>query len=161
MGSVSGQLCRKGVVSCRLLYLAVTHRGVGTFGEGLRTRRWSLSPGALLSRICIFNQMESSCEIEIGSGFKIKGNKDFPGGSDGKAYNVVGPGYIPGSGRSFGEGNGNLHSVLLPGRSHGERSLVGYSAWGCKRVKHNLATKQQQSHHLMGKCTSTLGAYVL
>ena len=24
------------------------------------------------------------------------------------------------------------HSVLLPGESHGGRSLVGYSPWGCK-----------------------------
>ena len=125
-------LFRKGVVSFRPLYLAFTHRGIETFGESLRTRRWSLSPGALLSRICVFNQMESSCEIEFGSGFKIKGNKDFPGGLDGKAYNVVGPGYIPGSGRSFGEGNGNPHAILLPEKSHGQRSLVGYSPWGRK-----------------------------
>ena len=36
-------------------------------------------------------------------------NKDFPGGSDGKAsvYNAGDPGSIPGSGRSPGEGNGN------------------------------------------------------
>ena len=35
---------------------------------------------------------------------------DFPGGSDGKAsaYNVGDLGPIPGSGRSPGEGNGNL-----------------------------------------------------
>ena len=32
---------------------------------------------------------------------------DFPGGSDSKAYNVGDPGSIPGSGRSYGEGNGN------------------------------------------------------
>ena len=34
----------------------------------------------------------------------------FPGGSDGKAsaYNAGDPGSIPGSGRSPGEGNGNL-----------------------------------------------------
>ena len=33
----------------------------------------------------------------------------YPGGSDGKAsvYNVGDPGWIPGSGRSTGEGNGN------------------------------------------------------
>ena len=24
------------------------------------------------------------------------------------------------------------HSVFLPGESHGQRSLVGYSPWGCK-----------------------------
>ena len=32
--------------------------------------------------------------------------KDLPGGSDGNA-NAGGPGSIPGSGRSSGEGNGN------------------------------------------------------
>ena len=34
--------------------------------------------------------------------------------------------------------------VFLSGKSHGQRSLLGYSSWSCKRVKHNLATKQQQ-----------------
>ena len=33
--------------------------------------------------------------------------------------------------------------VFLPGKSHGQRSLVGYSPWSCKRVKHDLATKEQ------------------
>ena len=33
---------------------------------------------------------------------------------------------------------------FLPGKSHGQRSLVGYSPWGHKRVKHDLATKRQQ-----------------
>ena len=35
--------------------------------------------------------------------------------------------------------------VFLPEKSHGERSLAGYSPWGCKRVGHDLATKQEQS----------------
>ena len=41
-------------------------------------------------------------------------------------------GFIPGWGRSPGGGNGNplQHSML--GKSHGHRSLVGYSLWGCK-----------------------------
>ena len=39
-------------------------------------------------------------------------------------------GSISGSGRSPGEGNGN--PVFLPGKSHGWRSLAGYSPWGCK-----------------------------
>ena len=38
----------------------------------------------------------------------------------------------------------------LPGKSQGQRSLVGYSPWGCKRVRHDLATrtttKQQTSY---------------
>ena len=33
--------------------------------------------------------------------------------------------------------------VLLPGKSHEQRSLVGYSAWGHKRIGHDLSTKQQ------------------
>ena len=35
--------------------------------------------------------------------------------------------------------------VFLPGKSHGQRSLVDYSPWGHKRVRHNLATKQQRN----------------
>ena len=34
--------------------------------------------------------------------------------------------------------------VFLPGKSHGQKSLRGYSPWGCKTVRHILATKQQQ-----------------
>ena len=34
--------------------------------------------------------------------------------------------------------------VFLPGKSHGQRSLVGYSPWGGKRVGYNLVAKQQQ-----------------
>ena len=39
-------------------------------------------------------------------------------------------------------------SVLLPGKSHGQRNLAGYSPWGGKRVLHDLVTKQQQSRPL-------------
>ena len=35
--------------------------------------------------------------------------------------------------------------VFLPGKSHGQRSLVGYSPWGRKRVRHVLVTQQQQT----------------
>ena len=34
--------------------------------------------------------------------------------------------------------------VFLPGKSHGRRTLEGYSPWGRKRVRHNLMTKQKQ-----------------
>ena len=38
---------------------------------------------------------------------------------------------IAGLGRSPGEGNGNpLTPVFLPGKSQGQRSLVGCSPWG-------------------------------
>ena len=32
-------------------------------------------------------------------------------------------------------------SVFLPGKSHGQRSLLGYSPWGHKRVGNDLAAK--------------------
>ena len=30
--------------------------------------------------------------------------------------------------------------VFLPGKSHGQRILMGYSPWGHKRVRHDLVT---------------------
>ena len=56
----------------------------------------------------------------------------FPGGSEVKASacNAGDLGSIPGSGSSPGEGNGN--PLLLPGKAHGRRSLVGYIPRGRK-----------------------------
>ena len=50
-------------------------------------------------------------------------------------------GLISGAGRKW-----QVTPVSLPGKSHGQRSLAGYSPWGHKRVRHDLATKQQQQH---------------
>ena len=41
-------------------------------------------------------------------------------------------GSVPGSGRSPGGRSGN--SVLLPGKSHGQRSLAGCSPWGGREL---------------------------
>ena len=35
--------------------------------------------------------------------------------------------------------------VFLPGKSHGQRSLVDYSPWGHRKVGQDLMTKQQQN----------------
>ena len=48
-------------------------------------------------------------------------------------------GSITGSGRSRGEGNGNPLQSSLPGKSHRQRNLVGYSPWDCEEsdsIKH-------------------------
>ena len=37
------------------------------------------------------------------------------------------------------------HSIFLPGESHGQRGLVGYSPWGCKRVRHDWVTSTHTS----------------
>ena len=51
---------------------------------------------------------------------------------------------VPGLGRiPVGEHGDPLQYSCL-GKSHGQRSLAGYSPWGHKRVGHDLVTKQQQ-----------------
>ena len=40
---------------------------------------------------------------------------------------------IPGSGKCPGAGNGKSSPVFLPGKFHGQRSLVGCSSWGHKQ----------------------------
>ena len=58
-------------------------------------------------------------------------------------------GSIPGSGGSPGEGKWQCIPVFWPGESHGQRSLIGYSPRSCKRVGHDLVTKQQQPQKLI------------
>ena len=51
----------------------------------------------------------------------------------------------PGSGRFPWREKWQPISVSLPGKSLGQRSLAGYSPWGCKTVRHDLVTKHQHS----------------
>ena len=60
-----------------------------------------------------------------GKGEKERVGKEF-------ACSAGDPGSIPGLGRSPGEGNGQPTPVSLPGKSHGQRSLVGCSPCGRK-----------------------------
>ena len=53
--------------------------------------------------------------------------------SKASACNAGDQGSIPGSGRSPGEGNGNPLQYSCLEKSQGQRSLVGYSPWGCKQ----------------------------
>ena len=48
------------------------------------------------------------------------------------AGDAGGLGLISGSGRSPGVANGNPLLVFLPGKSHGQKKLEGYSPWGLK-----------------------------
>ena len=43
-------------------------------------------------------------------------------------------------------------AVFLSGKSHGQRSLVGYNLWGLQRARHDLATKQQQATKTLCLC---------
>ena len=53
-------------------------------------------------------------------------------------------GSIPGWGRSPGVGNGNPLQYSSLGTSMDRGGWQAYSPWGHKRVRHDLATKQQQ-----------------
>ena len=73
----------------------------------------------------------------------------FPGGSDGKesTHNAGDLGLILGLGRSPGGGHGNpLQSSCLE-NPHGQRSLAGYSPWGCKEsdMTEQLSTVQHST----------------
>ena len=58
----------------------------------------------------------------------------FPDGSDGKesTRNAGDLSSIPELGRCPGEGNGNPLQYSCLENPHGQKSLAGYSPWGCK-----------------------------
>ena len=61
---------------------------------------------------------------------------DFLGGSDGKSICLQcgRPGFDPWVGKILWRGKWQPTSVLLPGKFHGRRILVGYSPWGCREL---------------------------
>ena len=72
----------------------------------------------------------------------------FPGSSvvRNRPANEGDVGSIPGSGRRRMKWQPTL--VFLPGISHGQRSLGVYSPWGHRRVRRDLATKEQAAWFL-------------
>ena len=60
----------------------------------------------------------------------------FPGGSDGKESTCSAGdlGLIPGLGRSPGGEQGNPLQCSCLENPHGQRSLIGYSPWGCREL---------------------------
>ena len=77
--------------------------------------------------------------LEILAGAQWRGTRQptpvflgFPAGSDGKesTCNAGHLGSVPGLGRSPRRGM-QPTPLFLPGESHGQRNLAGYSPWGC------------------------------
>ena len=60
----------------------------------------------------------------------------LPGGSDSKesTCNAGDLGSIPGLGRSPGAGHDSSFQDSCLEKPHGQRSLAGYSPWGCKEL---------------------------
>ena len=63
-------------------------------------------------------------------------------------------GSIPGLGRSTRVGNGNPLLVLLPGKFHGQRSLVGYSLWGQKESDRTELLSTYTHYRTQSVCTN-------
>ena len=63
--------------------------------------------------------------------------------SGGDAKEVIEEGLIPGSGRSLKVGSGNPLQYSVPGKFHGQRSVVSYSPWGHKEP---YMTEQLSTH---------------
>ena len=84
-------------------------------------------------------ELESSSKMNFqgGSVVKKKKKKNLP-------TMQVDTGSIPGLRRTPEEGNDNSSSIL-DCEIHGHRRLASYSPWGHKKVRHDLATKQQQT----------------
>ena len=80
----------------------------------------------------------------------IVGALGFPGGASGKEpscqcrRHLRDTGWIPKSGRSRGEGNGNPLQYF--GKPHGQRSLVGYSPWSRKESNTTEVTYVARGH---------------
>ena len=73
----------------------------------------------------------------------------FPSGANGKELSANSGDIrdvcsIPGLGRSPGGGHGNPLTVFLPGESHGQRSLAGYSPQGHKELATTEAIQEAQ-----------------
>ena len=83
------------------------------------------------SSLCIWDSFPDNVVRFI---LPLKLEAGFPGGSEGKASacNVGDLSSIPGWGRFPWRRKWQPTSVLLPGKPHGWRSLVGYSPWTCK-----------------------------
>ena len=86
---------------------------------------------------------------------ELKAGKGFPGSSAGKesACNAGDPGLIPGLGKSPGGGHGNPLQYFCLENPHGQRSLAGYSPWGCKEsnMTERLSTAQQSKAEKGGR----------
>ena len=74
----------------------------------------------------------------------------FPGDSNGKGIRLQcrKPGFSPWVGKIPWRRKWQPTPVFLPGESHGQRNLAGYSPWDSQRVGHNRVTNTFTFHIL-------------
>ena len=84
----------------------------------------------------------------------------FPGGSDSKesACNVGDLALIPGLGKIPWRRAWQPTPIFLPGVSHGQRSLAGYSPWG---LRESDPTERLSTAQYLGQCPANTYAFPL
>ena len=84
-----------------------------------------------------------------------QGTKGFPGGSVGKnlpAMQATQKSWVQSLGQKIPWRMKQQPTlVFLPGKSHGERRLVGYSLWGCKEsdTTEQLSAHRERRSHML------------
>ena len=93
-------------------------------------------PGQHVQRICLLYLAVSISDL----GIDLNTYKGFLGDSVVKNLpaNAGDVSLISALGRSPGEGKKQPIPIFLPGKSHGQRDLVGYSPWGHKKSQTQL-----------------------
>ena len=135
-------------------------------GNPIDREAWWASMGSQKSQTGLSNwQLFSSILKAIGNhshDFFLKRVWSYimisPGGSDGKgsACNVGDQGWIPGLGRSPGEGNG-YHSSILAWRIQWKEEPGRLQPMGSQRVRHNWVTNTASATHIRPFRKKSLG----
>ena len=85
----------------------------------------------------------------------------FPGDSVVKNPQCRRHEFIPWLGKIHWRRKWQLTSVFLPGKSHGSRSLVGYSPWGCKSRIRLSDSNNNRSYRYIGYTYVCLYIYLV
>ena len=106
-------------------------------------RKWTVNSGATHPSTCQALRLRYLL-LEVTTTFQ----KDFPGGSDGKSVCLQWgrPRFDPWVGKMPWRRKWQPTRLLLSGKSHGWRSLVGYSSWGRKEL--DTTERLHFGHHL-------------
>ena len=113
-----------------------------------------MSPASFLDHSSAYEQSGYGGSVEGSTwpqqhGFPF--TMEFPGGSDSKSVCLQcgRPGFDPWVGKICWRRKWQSTPVLLPGKSHGQRSLVGYSPWSRKE-----SDTTERLHLLMASLTT-------
>ena len=104
------------------------------------------------------------CEVAVVTNIKKSRNfiifQGFPGGSEGKesAWNAGDPGSIPQIGKIFWRRAWQPTPVFLPGKFHGQRSLMGYSPQD--RKESDMTERLTHTHKFPKYCCFSRASWV-